>query len=178
MFTLCATLLLGVLSVGHSSSLGCEDLVRPVDQLDPEPILGGWAFVAAGLNNTIHEMKFKSRDSASFFFVNRTSGLHLTRTVRFQGGCQTTDSGLTLEGSSLIYTQSNLTLSILRTSCADCLVIHSHKKSNNHQHVYLFSRRRDLKKDEMEEFESQVKCFNIPLMVWADPTKELCPDEI
>lgn len=178
MFTLCATLLLGLASVSHSSSLGCEDLVRPVDQLDPEPILGRWAFVAAGLNNTIHEMKFKSRDSASFFLVNRTSGMHLRRTVRFQGGCQYTGSDLTLEGSSLTYMQSNITLSILRTSCADCLVIHSHRKSNDHQHVYLFSRRRDLKKDEMEEFESQVKCFNIHLLVWADPTKELCPDEI
>lgn len=178
MFTLCATLLLALASVSHSSSLGCEDLVRPVDQLDPQPILGRWAFVAAGLNNPVHHMKFQSRDSASFFLANRTSGMHLTRTVRFQGGCQYTDSDLTLEGSSLIYMQSNVTLSILHTSCADCLVIHSHRKSHDHQHVYLFSRRRDLKKDEMEEFESQVKCFNIPLLVWADPTKELCPDEI
>lgn len=178
MFTWCATLLLGLASVSHSSSLGCEDLIRPVDPLDPEPILGRWAFVAAGLHSPIHEMKFKSRDSASFLFVNRTSGMHLTRSVRFEGGCQYTGSDLTLEGSSFTYAQSNITLSILRTSCADCLVIHSHRKSDDHRHVYLFSRRRDLRKEEMEEFESQVKCFNIPLLVWGDPTKELCPDEI
>lgn len=177
MLALCVTLLLGLASVSHSSSLACEDLVRPVDRLDLEPILGRWAFVAAGLNNPIHEMKFKSRDSASFFFVNQTSGMHLTRTVRLHGGCQYTSSDLTLEGSSLNYMQSNTTLIVLRTSCADCLVIHSHRKSHDHQHVYLFSRRRDVKKEEMEEFESQVKCLNIPLLVWADPTKELCPDE-
>lgn len=87
-------------------------------------------------------------------------------------------SVLTPEGSGFNHTMSNITLSVLCTSCPDCLVIHSQEKSVDHQHVYLFSRRREVKKEEMEEFESQVKCFNIPLVVQADPTKELCPDEI
>lgn len=169
--------LLGLASVSHSSSLACEELVQPLDPLDPEHLLGTWAFVAAGLNNPIHHIKFQSRDSASFFFANHTSGMHLTRTVRFRGTCQYTSSNLILEGSSMNYMESNTTLNILRTSCADCLVIHSHRKSDDHQHLYLFSRRRDVK-EEMEEFESQVKCFNIPLVVQADPTKELCPDQI
>lgn len=178
MFALCVILLLGVASVGRSSSLPCEGLVRPLDQLDPDLFVGRWAFVAVGLGSPIHEMKFKSRDSASFVFVNGTSGMHLTRSVSFQGSCQYTRSVLTPEGSGFNYTMSNITLSILRTSCPDCLLIHSQRKSDGHQHVYLFSRRREVKKEEMEEFESQVKCLNIPRVVQADPTKELCPDDI
>lgn len=178
MFASCVILLLGMASVGHSSSLPCEDLVQPLDQLDPDLFVGRWAFVAAGLSNPIHEMKFKSRDSASFVFLNGTSGMHLTRSVRFQGSCQYTSSVLTPEGSGFNYTMSNITLSVLGTSCPDCLVIHTQRKSDDHQHVYLFSRRREVKKEEMKEFESQVKCFSIPRVVQADPTKELCPSEI
>lgn len=178
MLALCTFLLLGVASFGRSSSLPCEDLVRPLDRLAPDLFEGRWAFVAAGLSDPIHEMKFKSRDSASFVFVNGTSGMHLTRSVRVQGSCQYTRSVLTPVGSDLNYEVSNITLSVLRTSCPDCLVIHSQRKLDNHQHVYLFSRRREVNKEEMEKFESQVKCFSIPRVVQVDPTKELCPDEI
>lgn len=178
MFASCVILLLSVASVAHSSSLPCEDLVRPLDQLDPDLFVGRWAFVAAGLSNATHEVKFKSRDSASFVFLNGTSGVHLTRSVRFNDSCQYTSSVLTPEGSGFNYAIGNITLSVLRTSCPDCLVIRSQRKSDDHQHVYLFSRRRDVKKEEMKEFESQVKCFSIPRVVQADPTKELCPDEI
>lgn len=178
MLALCAILLLGVVSVGRSSTLPCEDLVRPLDQLAPDLFEGRWAFVAAGLSDPIHEMKFKSRDSASFVFVNGTSGLHLTRSVRFQGSCQYTGSALTPVDGGFNYTISSITLSVLRTSCPDCLVVSSQRKSDDHQHVYLFSRRREVNKEEMEEFESQVKCFGILRVIQADPTKELCPDEI
>lgn len=178
MFALCVILLLGVASVGSSSSLLCEDLVRPLDQLGPDLLVGRWAFVAAGLSDPNHEMKFKSRDSASFVFVNGTSGMSLTRSVSSHGSCQYSSSALTLEGGGFNYAMSNIALSVLRTSCPDCLVVHTHRKSDDHQHVYLFSRRREVKKEEMEEFESQVKCFNIPRVIQADPTKELCPDEI
>lgn len=179
MFALCVGLLLGVASVGCSSSLPCEDLTRPLDQLGPDLFVGRWAFVAAGLSNPVHEEKFQSRDSASFVFVNGTSGLQLTRSVSSNGTCQYTRSVLTPpEGGRFNYITSNITLSVLRTSCPDCLVFHSHRKSDDHQHVYLFSRRRDVKKEEMEEFESQVNCFKITRVVQADPTKELCPDDI
>lgn len=178
MFALCVILLLGVASVGRSSSLPCEDLTLPLDQLDPDLFVGRWAFVAVGLSSPIHEEKFQSRDSASFVFVNGTSGMHLVRSVSFNGTCQYTRSVLTHENGLFNSTMSNITLSVLRTSCPDCLVVRSHRKSDDHQHVYLFSRRRDVKKEEMEEFELQVKCFNIPRVVQADPTKELCPDYI
>lgn len=79
MFALCVILLLNLASVGCSSSLPCEDLVRPLDQL-----MGRWAFVAAGLSNPTHEMKFKSRDSASFVFVNGISGMQMVRRSGFK----------------------------------------------------------------------------------------------
>lgn len=178
MSALRAILLLGLASLGRSSSPPCDDLVRPAEQLPPDLFSGRWAFVAAGLGNPIHELKFKSRDSASFVFVNQTSGMQLTRTVRFQGSCQYSSSDLVLQGGGLNYLVSNTTLKILRSSCADCLVIHSYRRLDDYQHVYLFSRRRQVQGEEMEEFEAQVKCFNIPVVVHSDPTKELCPDDI
>lgn len=178
MLALLGILLLGLASLSLSSSPPCEDLVRPLDRLRPDLFSGRWAFVAAGLSNPIHELKFRSRDSASFVFANQTSGLHLTRTVRFQGGCQYTSSDLVPVGGGLNYVVSNTTLNVLRGPCEDCLVIHSHRGSDDHQHVYLFSRRRQVQREEMEEFEAQVKCFNIPMVVHSDPTKELCPDQI
>lgn len=178
MFPLCLILLLGVASVGRSSSLPCKDLVRPLDQLYPDLFVGRWPFVAIGLSDPIHAMIFKTQESAGVVFVNGTSGMHLTRNVKFADKCEYSRSELTPVGGGFNLTMSNHTLSVLRTSCPDCLVIHSASSSGHYRHVYLFSRRREVKKEEMEEFESQVKCLNFSHVVQADPTKELCPDEI
>ncbi|KAK2816893.1 hypothetical protein Q5P01_025084 [Channa striata] len=140
-FAACAVALLGLVCVSRSAPLPCEELVRP-----------------------LHEVDFQ----------------HFEGNIRLDNKCLYTSYNISLEGSSFTYDgtdKNNVSSRFVRPPCQDCMVMHIQLKSKGQQHFYLFSRRRQLEQEEMEEFSAQVQCLHMPPPAVLDPTKELCPDE-
>lgn len=176
----CALTVACLLSGGHAAPLTCDDLVRPLDQLDPRRLEGTWALVAGSLSYLPYLERFKSRDSAAIHFPSNTSetSMSYTRTLRLNDTCQYDSMNISLEGSSFTYDgTSNLRASFVHTSCRDCVLMLMNVESGKRLHFYLFSRRRQLEEEEMEEFRTQVECLKLPTPAAMDPTKELCPEE-
>lgn len=177
MFALYAIAFFCLVSVSHSASLACEDLVRPLDQLD-HVLVGRWALAAGSLSNPAHEETFKTRDSASINFVNETSKMSLKRIFSFGDSCHYMNSNITLEGNSFSFDEFNITVTFLYTSCPDCVVMRFDDESKNLLRLYLFSRSREVKEEEVEEFRAQAKCLNMLPPIMMDPTEALCPEQI
>lgn len=181
-FAVCVIVLPYMVPASHSAPLPCEELVRPVDQLDLRHLEGKWAMVAGSLSYLPNLERFKQRDSATINVSSNTSdtSISYSRSIRLDNKCQYNSYNISLEGSSFTYDgtgKSNISANFAHTSCRDCLVMHIHLVSKKQQHFYLFSRRRQLEQKEMEEFRAQVECLNMPPPVVLDPTKELCPEE-
>lgn len=177
-----APILLCLVSVSQAASLTCEDLVRPLDQLNPHHLVGRWALVAGSLSHLPYLERFKQRDSASVNFYSNTSetSISYTRSIHLDNKCLYSSYNISLEGSSFTYDgteKSNISASFVHTSCHDCILMHMNVESGKRQHFYLFSRRRQLEKQEMEEFKDQLECLNMPQPVVMDPEKKLCPEQ-
>ncbi|XP_073324737.1 uncharacterized protein [Pagrus major] len=178
----CAIALLCLVSVSLSAPLACEDLVRPLDQLNPHHLEGKWALVAGSLSHLPYLERFKQRDSASVNFSSNSTEINVsyTRSIRLDNKCMYSSYNITLEGSNFTYDgtdKSNTSASFVHTSCHDCMLMHMNVESGKRQHFYLFSRRRQLEQEEIEGFTAQVECLKMPPPVVMDPTKELCPEE-
>ncbi|KAL7404953.1 hypothetical protein ABVT39_021578 [Epinephelus coioides] len=165
----------------HSAPLSCEDLVRPLDQLDPHHLEGRWVLVAQ------NQIPLHPHDPGSMtvYFSNssETSVYSYTQGNRFRGQCRYLFYNFTIESSTFtdkLDKGINLTGSFLYTSCPDCLLIRFdlEKEGRRIADFYLFSkRRRQLEQKEMEEFMAQMKCLNMPPPIAMDPTSEPCPEE-
>lgn len=180
--TVCAVAFLCLLPVSRSAPLTCEQLVRPLDRLDPRHLEGKWALVAGSLSHAPFLERFRQRDSASINFPNSMSdtSISYTRSIRLHGNCTYSSYNITLEGSSFTFDgtdKRNLSAVYVDTSCRDCLLMRMDVELGKRVHFYLFSRRRQLGQEELEEFRAQVECLNMPSPVVMDPAKELCPDE-
>lgn len=55
-------------SVTLAAPLACEELIRPLDQLQPHRLVGRWALVAGSLSHLPFLKRFKQRESASIHF--------------------------------------------------------------------------------------------------------------
>uniref|UniRef100_UPI003AAF6334 uncharacterized protein n=1 Tax=Centroberyx gerrardi TaxID=166262 RepID=UPI003AAF6334 len=181
MFALCATVLLSFISVSHSAPLSCEDLLRPLDQLEPDHLEGRWALVAGSLNHSPSLEVLKSRDSAAIHFSNfsTNSTTTYTRIVSSGGKCQYKTYNMSIEGSTFtldVGNRFNLTGTFLHTSCPDCVVVRWDGELER-QRSHLVSRRREVGPKEMEEYKAQLECLKLPPPVVMDPTKELCPEQ-
>uniref|UniRef100_A0A3Q4I5S8 Apolipoprotein M n=1 Tax=Neolamprologus brichardi TaxID=32507 RepID=A0A3Q4I5S8_NEOBR len=173
MLAACAVVLLWLMPVSYSTLLACEELVRPLNDLDPRHLEGRWALLAGSFSDPAHLKFFKLRD---------TSTLSYTQINRFGHQCQYLQYNISAEGSSFTFdVQSRFSLSMyfLHTSCPDCVVMRWLVKSSRRISVdlYLLSRRREVEQKELEEFRAQLKCYQLPEPVVMDPTKELCPEQ-
>uniref|UniRef100_A0A668APW8 Uncharacterized protein n=1 Tax=Myripristis murdjan TaxID=586833 RepID=A0A668APW8_9TELE len=182
MFAVCATVLLYLTSGSHSAPLSCEELVRPLDQLEPHHLEGRWDFIASSISNITFLEIFKRRDSAAVDFINHngTSTASFIRNRRHGEKCYYHSNNMSFEGSTFTFddeSPANLTGTFLHTSCPDCLLMHFDVQSKTRLHLYLVSRRRELELKEMEEFKAQLECLKLPPPVVLDPTKELCPEQ-
>ncbi|KAK7929960.1 hypothetical protein WMY93_006355 [Mugilogobius chulae] len=155
----------------------CQELLKPLDHILPQDLEGKWTLVAGGMNNTAAFEYFKQRDSLlmNFFTVSGMS-LNFTKVSGFNESCQYVDAHVTLSGSGFLYHQYNITL--MHSTCPDCLVVHYQKQDQKPMRLDLFSRRREVDQDEMEEFKAQVECMKLSYVAVLDPTKKLCPEQI
>lgn len=180
-FLVLSAVVLCWLSVSLAAPLACEELVRPLEQLQPHGLVGRWALVAGALSHLPSLEKFKQRDSASIHFSSNTSesSLSYTRSLCLGNKSLHTSFNISLDGTRFTYDgtdKSNVSSSFVRTSCRDCLLMRMNVESGKRVHLYLFSRRRRLEQEEMEEFQAQVRCLNMPPPVVMDPEKQLCPE--
>ncbi|KAE8300020.1 hypothetical protein D5F01_LYC00151 [Larimichthys crocea] len=177
-----ALALLCLASVSCSAPLPCEELLRPLDRVDLHGLVGRWALVAGSLNNLTYLDRFKQRDSATITFSSNTSDANIsyTSSIRLHEQCLYKSYNISLQGSSFTFDgtdKRNLSASYVHTSCPDCLLMRMIVESGKRQHLYLFSRRREVEQKEMEEYKAQVACLNMPPPAVMDPAKELCPEE-
>ena len=178
----CAVALLCLVPASLSAPLACEDLLRSVDQLNLRHLEGRWALVAGSLSHLPYLERFKQRDSAAVDFTSNSTEINVsyTRSLRVDNKCQYSTYNITMAGSSFTYDgteKSNASARFVHTSCHDCMLMHMDVESGKRQHFYLFSRRRQLEQEEIEEFMAQVECLKMPPPAVMDPTKELCPEE-
>uniref|UniRef100_A0A3B3HNG2 Apolipoprotein M n=1 Tax=Oryzias latipes TaxID=8090 RepID=A0A3B3HNG2_ORYLA len=180
MLPLYAIALLCWVSVSRSAPTPCEELVRPSDQVNFPDLKDSRVLVLASAKDPLQAEKLKSRDSVTISFDNHTdsSEMFLKRSYSFGDRCEYVQSNITVEGSSFSFAEYNISVSFLRSSCADCITMVFNKSSQGPVRLYLFSRRREVNLKESEEFTAQAKCFNMSPTVVMDPTKELCPEQM
>lgn len=173
-----------LISGSHSAPPVCEKLVHPLDQLDPRHFEGRWALVAGSISHQPSMDALRQRDSITMYFSNssETSNVPYTQINRFGDQCQYLPYNISIEGSTFTFVVGNrfdLNGSFLYTSCPDCVVMQWTVKSKKRQStdLYLLSRRRELEKEEMEEFKAQLGCYQLPTPVVMDSTKQLCPKQ-
>lgn len=178
MFAVRAAFVLCLMSVGRSAPLACEDLLQPLDQLDPGHLEGRRAMVAGSLSFPPYMEGLRRRHSATINFSSNASGngTHWRRSKRLDNKCHYASYDISLQGSSFTFDDGNVTTTFIRTSCRDCLLMSFDVESGKRQHFYLFSRRRELVQEELEEFRAQVECLSMSSPAVMDPTKELCPE--
>ncbi|CAK6953448.1 alpha-1-acid glycoprotein 1-like [Scomber scombrus] len=167
------------MSVSHLAPLDCENLVRPLDQLDTHHLAGRRAMIAGSLSHLPFMERLRRRDSATVAFSGNTgeTSILLSRSMRLENKCHCVSYNISLKGSSFTFDNGNVTTTFIHTSCHDCLLMSFDVESGKRQHFYLFSRRRELEQKEIEEFRAQVECLNMPPPAVMDPTKELCAEE-
>lgn len=172
-------LCLGLLHLSQSAAPDCQQLVQPLDHVLPQDLEGEWHLVAGGLNSTSALERFKRRDSAiiNWKTINGTS-MHFMRNDGFSESCQYIDLVITLEGSGFRLPKLNLTVIFMHTTCPDCLVIYFEKEDKSPVPLYLISRRREMKNDEIDEFTAQVGCLHMFYVELMDPTKKLCERDV
>lgn len=179
MFAMCAGVLC-FLAVSQSARLPCEDLLRPLDQLDYKSLEGKWAEVAAGFPDPGLQSfaRFIESFSMDFSTAGGASNMNCIQKIHIHGKCETNSYPTTLVGSTLTYDardEVNPTDTLIHAPCPDCLVMR--------RDIYtlgtvlsLFSRRRQLESTEMLEFRHQLECLNMLPPFLRDPAKELCAD--
>ncbi|KAL6110168.1 orm1 [Pungitius sinensis] len=179
MFAARAAFVLCLVSVGGSAPLGCEDLLRPLDQLDPVHLEGRRAMVAGSLSFPPYMERLRRGHSATSDFSRdaRGNATYWRRSRLLGDRCHYASYNISLEGSSFTFDDGNVTTTFIRTSCHDCLLMSFDVESGKRQHFYLFSRRRELVAEELEEFRAQVECLGMSPPAVMDPTKKLCPQE-
>lgn len=174
LFAACAIAGLCLLSVSSAVPLACEDLVRPLDQVDH--FEGRWVLVAGSLNNTAAEDILKGRDSVVVYLHNSS----YIQASHVGGHCIYERHNMSTEGHIFTIKEKNFnfTVTLSHTSCQDCAVMTLDMEAPKYKStdLYLFSKRREVDQKEMDEFNAQVKCLKLPLPVVMDPTKEICPD--
>lgn len=177
MFPVRVLVLLCSLYLSHSAPRTCEDLLRPLDKIDPHHLEGPRALVAGSLSHVPFMELFKRRDSSTSNFIINQNNITFKRSMRLDDKCHYGSYNISLNGTSFTFRDGNVTATFTQTSCRDCLLLSFDVESGKRQHFYLFSRRTQLEQEEMEEFRAQVECLNMPQPVVMDPTKELCPEE-
>uniref|UniRef100_A0A3Q2PAS2 Uncharacterized protein n=1 Tax=Fundulus heteroclitus TaxID=8078 RepID=A0A3Q2PAS2_FUNHE len=177
MFAALPVALLCLLSVKQAAPLACAGFLKPLDQLKPPQLLGRWALVAGTFNDSAQLEFFKRRDSASIHVSNISAASSFTYSpsIYFAGECHRSTHSVSLEGSTLSFdagNQLNLTVTFMSTSCPDCLLMRFDGSSKRAERLWLFSRRREVEVEQLEEFRAQAKCLRMLPPAVLDPTKD------
>ncbi|CAJ1053567.1 hypothetical protein L3Q82_005416 [Xyrichtys novacula] len=157
----------------------CEELVRPLDHVDGHQLDGLWLLIAISLDDPLYPAEtLKIFDSWVIKFSNasdtsNTSNL-LYETIYSAGGScyNPPSSNITLKGNS--FSSSNVSITFIHTGCSDCLLMHFLNREG-FGNLHLYSKRREVEKEVMDEFKTQIECVKNQPPVMMDTSKKLCP---
>ncbi|KAK7929961.1 hypothetical protein WMY93_006356 [Mugilogobius chulae] len=172
-------LLFSLAGLTYSAPLTCEQLSQPTEQVDLSRLEGTWVLVAG--TYLPFQDRFRHRDSAFINFPANKSVTNISYSRGFSIGdkCVYGSANITLNGSNFTFDgtpASNLSgVFLFLTSCPDCLIMSFNAKSGRQRTHLLFSQRRELEQHQIQEFNEQVQCLQMPPPTIMDPTKNLCP---
>lgn len=177
MFAVYSLFFLLLLSMSHSAPLDCNDLLKPLDEINPSDFKGRWAMVADSMRTSQPTDGFPTISSIVLDIHN----VSLTKGVLISSEfCNYDSFNVTLNGSNYELSGTGtgiLSGRIYSTTCPDCVVLsfNVYTPYFKGQELCLFSRRRQLEPKELQEFVAQVKCLGMPEPVFMDPNEMLCP---
>nr|XP_020497510.1 uncharacterized protein LOC109989941 [Labrus bergylta] len=175
---------LGLLSVGESAPVtGCESLIKPMDVLERDQLLGKWTLLAESTNTPgAKSMTDFVVESAWTLFTaaNESGVIDVFQAEKMSGNCYTLKTKMTLENNTLsIGPPLNSSARLLSTGCPDCLVYATQypMEESAYNGVQLMSRRNNVTDAELHEFRRQVGCLKLPPPVILNQDKGLCPQD-
>ncbi|CAJ1053559.1 hypothetical protein GBF38_003559 [Xyrichtys novacula] len=165
-----------LISASLAAPLDCQDVLRPMDKLNPRDWEGMWAAVADSVRNIQPPGPALLSDSTVLYFYNST----FSRANRFNLTCSYFSNNVTFEGPDYKFDVNAVVKysgTVFYSSCPDCVVLSFIVDSPFYksQELCLFSKRRSVEETEMQEFMAQVKCMNMPEPYVMNPNVDLCP---
>lgn len=179
-----ALVVLCFLSGGHSVPVtNCENLTQRIQIQGREQLLGKWIYAAESTN--VAGSKFLTKAFVDSSWVKITAGnesdaLDAIQVQKMLGSCFSITSKMTLANSTLYAAQPVIATEVLlNTGCPDCIVIYGNYTIGGSifRGLQLLSKRTQVTAAELEEFNKQVQCLNLPLPAILNPEKGLCPEQ-
>ncbi|KAM8773666.1 uncharacterized protein AB9X84_017761 [Acanthopagrus schlegelii] len=178
-----AVAVLGLLSIGQSAPVNnCESLTKLIE-IQRDQLLGKWMIVAESTNIPASNKLTKIFVESSWVKItasNESGILDVFQSQKMFGTCFTISTTLKLENGTLFMEKpAKASEVLLKTSCADCLVISSNYTigGSTFGGLQLLSRRNQLTAAEMDEFNKQVECEGLRPPAFLDPEKGICPED-
>lgn len=159
-----------------ADSLSCDNLMLPLEQVDPGKLEGRWTLVADSLRIVRSQVPTGHSDSVSVYFFNST----FLKANRDGESCSYSHRNVTIDGPRYhvaIGPVVSLSGTFYPTSCPDCVMLTFIVDSPLYvsEELCLFSRRREVDEETLREFIALSKCLKFSSHVVMDPNKELCP---
>nr|XP_046268135.1 uncharacterized protein LOC124071551 [Scatophagus argus] len=189
-----AVAVLSLLAVGQSAPVtSCDSLIQTLEISGREQLLGKWFQVAESTNNRDAELIAKSLRESLWIKISAANGnddIALMFTAKASSLCLTTTNKATLKNNTIQPAIANETLkhllppvplptiSLLKTGCTECLVLHSQYQMfrSTIGVLQLLSKRRTVTAAEMEEFKKQAECLNLPQPFSLNPDAGVCSE--
>ncbi|KAE8300079.1 hypothetical protein D5F01_LYC00214 [Larimichthys crocea] len=183
-FILIAAAVLSLLSGGWSAPVtNCDNLTQIIEIQGREQLLGKWTYSA----DSSHEAGSQSLTKLSlgttwvkYTAAEENDTINVLQSQKMFGTCLGLRYSMTLENNTLSV-EDPLTASmvLLSTGCPDCLVIASENTFGRsaYDSLMLLTRRNNVTAAEMEEFNKQAECLNLPSPVFLDSKKGFCTEE-
>ncbi|KAM4604168.1 uncharacterized protein ACJ7VT_018753 isoform 1-T1 [Polymixia lowei] len=179
-----AAVVLSLLSVGQSAPLNdCENLIRPLENPGTDMMLGTWVIIATSYESPGTNKLWKtivgsgwSKSTAG----SQSNTLTVIQSRKISGLCFKLQVNMTFENNTFhIIKPFPFSGVLLNTVCPDCFLGHDKtiKGGTTFGALHLLSKRRTVTAAELDEFQKQVKCLNLPSPVIMDPDNDLCPDQ-
>ncbi|XP_012711197.2 uncharacterized protein LOC105920215 isoform X2 [Fundulus heteroclitus] len=170
-----AIVVFSLLSLGQSAPVtNCESLTKPIKINGTDQLLGRWNYVGWSTNMVLGSIVALFAEPG-WLHITATDQHDLLITsdyLKMFDTCETMISNMTLKNNTFITDKS--TVSLLTTTCPDCLVQYS-TGPGSERHLEFLSRRTAVTDAELEEFKKQVECLNLRKSKILDPKRELCP---
>lgn len=159
-----------------ADSLSCDNVMLPLEQLDPGSLEGRWILVADSLRIIRSLVPIGLSDSVIVYFFNST----FLKANRDGESCSYTHHNVTIEGPRYhvaIGPAVSFSGTFYPTSCSDCVMLTFRVDSPLYafEDLSLFSRRREVDEEALKEFIALSKCLKFSNHVVMDHNKELCP---
>lgn len=171
-----AFVILCLVSGSLAAPLTCDDVTQPATQTDPSHWYGEWNLVAATMKVVRSLVPFTDNDSFMLHYNNAT----FLTTWRQGSRCSSTHYHVTLEGAHFTTSSSYVAVNgtiFSSSNCPDCILTRIIMDSHffNLEHLCLFSRRKEVNPEELQDFKALVPCLDFKGYVVMDPSKERCP---